>query len=311
MATSAIGWKRADVIACKVRFLSVIIKSYTTEHNSWLIEKMIRELTFLGLTVGTYSLMAVIAAVTCAVMSLRPLRRCGLSLAGVAVLLSAMCIAFIVGARLWNVAVNPDSYDDTRPWYTLRMTGFSMYGGIAGAFIVILFAAGITRIRLVKIADALTIPGAVAFSIARIGCFLNGCCAGKNTDLPWGVRYPSSAESVLPSMITVNTYAVHPTQLYELILALIGIPLCLWLVKRFRAGDGGRFFIYGVWFSTMRLAILPLRSLPYSLLINNLIYPLIYYVLIVIGVFFFVWSCIKSRQTVSVENSGSSAPRAD
>ena len=67
MATPAIGRKWEDVIACKVRFLSVIIKSYTTEHNSWLIEKMIRELTFFGLTVGTYSLMAVIAAVTSAV----------------------------------------------------------------------------------------------------------------------------------------------------------------------------------------------------------------------------------------------------
>jgi len=24
----------------------------------------------------------------------------------------------------------------------------------------------------------------------RIGCFLNGCCFGKPTDLPWGVRFP-------------------------------------------------------------------------------------------------------------------------
>ena len=259
---------------------------------------MIRELSFLGMTVSTYSLMAVIAAVTCSLMSLRPLRRCGLSVAGVCVSLISMCIAFLVGARLWNVAVNPDFYDGTMQWYTLRMTGFSMYGGIAGSFIVILFASLVTKIRLVKIADALTIPGAVAFSIARIGCFLNGCCAGENTDLPWGVYYPSSVNSVLPSLIPAHRYAVHPTQIYELVLALIGIPLCLWLVKRFRAGEGGRFFIYGVWFSTMRLAILPLRSLPYSLVIKNLVYPLVYYVLIVIGIFLFVMSCRKSRTSL-------------
>lgn len=259
---------------------------------------MIRELTFLGLSISTYSLMAYIAAVTCAAMSWKPLRRCGLPRAGIIILLSLMCVAFLVGARLWNVVVNPDSYGENLHWYTFRMKGFSMYGGIFGSFIVIPVVALITRTDLVKILDALTIPAAVAFCIARVGCFLNGCCAGKITDLPWGVHFPSSNDSALETLVTV-----HPTQLYELALALIGVPLCLWLVKLFRSGAGGRFFIYGVWFSTMRLVVLPFRSLSYSLLVRELIYPLIYYVLIVIGIFLFVWSCRKER----AENSGKAA----
>lgn len=259
---------------------------------------MIREFTIFGLTVGTYSLMAFIAALTCAVMSWRPLRRTSLPRIGVIVLLAVTCISFLVCARLWNVAVNPDSYGDTKHWYTLRMTGFSMYGGLLGAFLVILACSKIFRISPAKIFDAFTVPGAVAFCMARVGCFLNGCCGGKRTDLPWGVIFPSEMDELIKDVIPIvpiQRYAVHPTQLYELALALIGIPLCLWLVKLFRAGDGGRFFIYGVWFNTLRLAVLPLRALPYSRIVTSVVYPLIYYVLIVIGIFLFVWSCRKSR----------------
>ena len=256
---------------------------------------MFPELTIIGLTIDTYTLMAVIAAITCVAMSWRPMRKCGLPNIGIAILMTMMCAAFLAGARLLNVAVNPDSYNETRPWYTLRMTGFSMYGGIFGALTVVLFTAILTRIRIGRLLDALTIPGSVAFCIARIGCFLTGCCSGKKTDLPWGVFFQLSDDSILNTIISDKRYAVHPTQLYELLLALIGIPLCLWLVKLFRAGEGGRFFIYGVWFSTMRLAVLPLRALPYSRMVTNVVYPLIYYFLIVIGIFLFVWSCRKGR----------------
>jgi len=106
--------------------------------------------------------------------------------------------------------------------------------------VVFLFAAVITRTRLLKILDSVTIPGAAAFSVARVGCFLTGCCAGKETDLPWGVVFPN-ADSVSASL--TNVHAVHPTQLYELILALIGSPLCLFIVKKAHAGEGSRFFV--------------------------------------------------------------------
>ncbi|MBR4556844.1 MAG: prolipoprotein diacylglyceryl transferase [Clostridiales bacterium] len=251
---------------------------------------MIRELTFLGLTVATYTLMAIIAAITGAAMSWRPLRKTGLSAAGTILLLSVICIAFLAGARIWNVAANPDSYGPDRPWYTLQMNGLSMFGGILGSITAVSLFSAIKRISLVKLLDIFTIPAAVSFCIARIGCFMNGCCSGKRTDVPWGIIFPSGSDITL-----LHRHAVHPTQIYELLLALIGIPLCLWLVKLFRAGEGGRFFIYGVWFCTMRMIVHPFRLFPYSYTVTTYIYPLIYYVLIVIGIFLFVFSCRQSR----------------
>ena len=253
---------------------------------------MIPRISLFGLTVSTYSLMAAVAAVTFMAMSFRPLRRCGLSLPGLIILLSAVFAAFLVGARLLNVAVNPDFYNAGNPWYRLSMGGFSMYGGVAGVLVVLMPAALIARLRPLKLLDSVTVPGAVSFCVARVGCFLTGCCGGKETALPWGVVFPQADSASAP---LTRAHAVHPTQLYELILALLGIPLCLFIVKKTRAGEGGLFFIYAVWFSLMRFAVLMFRSLPYSALVTNLVYPLLYYVIIVIGMFLFVWSCRKGR----------------
>ncbi len=159
--------------------------------------------------------------------------------------------------------------------------------------VVVLSAALIARVQPLKLLDAVTVPGAAAFCVARVGCFLSGCCAGKETDLPWGLVFPSETDGLSETL--TRAHAVHPTQLYELILALLGIFLCLFIVKKAHAGEGSRFFIYGAWFCTLRLAVHPLRSFPYSPVVTNIVYPLLYYVLIVLGVFLFVWSCRKGR----------------
>jgi len=254
---------------------------------------VLREITIFGLTVSSYFLMAVIAALVFAALSWRPLRRCGFTRKGILLLLFLMCIAFLVGARLWNVAVNPGAYGKSRYWYTLRLVGLSMYGGILGAFAVLFVASKIKHIQTGSLLDAITVPSAIAFCIARVGCFLNGCCYGKKTDLPWGVSFPLRNERFISTLVPIHRTPVHPTQLYELALALIGIPLCLWLVKKCRAGTGGLFYIYGAWFSTMRLVVLPFRSLNYPDVVKNVVYPAIYFVLIIVGVLLFVRACRK------------------
>lgn len=51
--------------------------------------------------------------------------------------------------------------------------------------------------------DHLTPFGLFGATFQRVfGCFLAGCCAGRPTDLGWGVSFPGSPD------------AVHPTQLY-------------------------------------------------------------------------------------------------
>ena len=246
-----------------------------------------------GLSIQSYSLFAAIAALVCAAMAYRPLLRAGFSRRGAAVLLLCACAAFLIGARLWNVAVNPGDFGPQRPWYVLRMTGFSLYGGLAGAFAAIALCSRAFRVKLLPVLDAMTIPGAAAFCIARVGCFLNGCCGGIKTHVPWGVVFPSELDGVKLTFLTLKSAPVHPTQIYEIYGALAFLLFVLLICRKIEAKPGTRFLLYAAFFSAMRLLVLPLRSLPYPGVVTKVLYPGLYLAIILIGI---VWAVKNNRR---------------
>jgi prolipoprotein diacylglyceryltransferase len=75
---------------------------------------------------------------------------------------------------------------------------------------IVLFARN--KRRLMDIA-VLALP--VPMILAKVSCFLNGCCYGRESGLPWAVAFVEGAKA--PAGI-----ARHPTQLYEIaVLAVI------------------------------------------------------------------------------------------
>jgi phosphatidylglycerol:prolipoprotein diacylglycerol transferase len=93
---------------------------------------------------------------------------------------------------------------------------------------------------------------ALGYAIARLGCFLNGCCHGGPTDLPWGVDFPEPADE-----LQVHVF-VHPTQLYASAGSLLVAILLLWLVPRIRV-PGHLGFWYLVFSSVVRILVESLR----------------------------------------------------
>jgi len=92
--------------------------------------------------------------------------------------------------------------------------GFVFYGGLIGA---LLFLAIIQFTKKNLNVDKLwpMIPALViGHSIGRIGCFLAGCCYGKETTWFWGVEHEG--------------HVLHPTQLIE---ATFLFCLSLYLIK--------------------------------------------------------------------------------
>jgi len=100
-------------------------------------------------------------------------------------------------------------------------------GAFAGAAA---FGALVLRLRggeFLRYADA-AVPGvALGYAVYRIGCFVNGCCFGIPTDLPWGVIFGPGTEvfasQVAQGLISpeaARTLSVHPTQLYHAALGL-------------------------------------------------------------------------------------------
>jgi len=100
-------------------------------------------------------------------------------------------IAGVIGARVFFVAHYFDQFrDDPLGVFAIWKGGLELLGGVLLAIVVILFYIRYHKLPLRHYLDVLAIGLMMALVFGRIGCFLNGCCYGKPTDLPWGVRFP-------------------------------------------------------------------------------------------------------------------------
>jgi phosphatidylglycerol:prolipoprotein diacylglycerol transferase len=125
--------------------------------------------------------------------------------------------------------------------------GLAFYGGLIFATAFGLYYARKHRLGMWKTAD-LTAPW-IAFGLAmtRIGCFLNGCCYGKVSSVPWAVRFPKDSvlhqAQVDAHLIGPNdaTLLVHPTQLYLAALNLLTFFLLYFVFRPRKRFDGHLF----------------------------------------------------------------------
>jgi len=69
--------------------------------------------------------------------------------------------------------------------------GYASPGLAAGALLGVLLAAALWRVPLLLLADMFAPAMFIISAIWRVGCFLNGCCYGLPTGLPWGLRFPA------------------------------------------------------------------------------------------------------------------------
>jgi phosphatidylglycerol---prolipoprotein diacylglyceryl transferase len=87
--------------------------------------------------------------------------------------------------------------------------GFAVLGSVLGVLLVIPWCLKKYNLPGLPLLDRVALYGPLLQGISRIGCFLAGCCYGKQTLLPWAITY-SNPECMAPLGI-----ALHPTQLYS------------------------------------------------------------------------------------------------
>ncbi|MBR5151869.1 MAG: prolipoprotein diacylglyceryl transferase, partial [Elusimicrobiaceae bacterium] len=90
--------------------------------------------------------------------------------------------------------------------------GFVFFGGLLLAVGAAIAYMRRKQLPILKTSDFLIVAVPLGHALGRIGCFLAGCCYGKPTALPWGVRFTDPHALVAPELMGV---ALHPTQLYE------------------------------------------------------------------------------------------------
>ncbi len=91
-------------------------------------------------------------------------------------------IGIIVGSKLLDIISNYGVYVDLiyrNDYYGIIINGFSYLGGMFGAFIGLIICSINTREDLKEICNVFIPNLLLIYAIAKIGCYFNGCCYGK------------------------------------------------------------------------------------------------------------------------------------
>ena len=108
-----------------------------------------------------------------------------------------MCVAGILGARLfyvieyWEVNFHKPTLGATlAAIVNYTKGGLVVYGAfIGGAIAAVVFLAR-NKLPILKFADIVAPSLLIGLALGRVGCFLNGCCYGGKCELPWAVAFP-------------------------------------------------------------------------------------------------------------------------
>ncbi len=155
-------------------------------------------------------------------------------------------ISAFIGSRLGYVFLNFNSYQkDLLKILRFWKGGFSWQGGFIVAFLIVLLILKNNREKIGKWLDVIIFGMLLGHSIGRIGCFLNGCCYGIITNVPWAIKNLSLGDNLLR----------HPTQLYEAFSYLLIFVLLYFYFKEIKLKNGSLFFIGTAFHSLARFII--------------------------------------------------------
>jgi phosphatidylglycerol:prolipoprotein diacylglycerol transferase len=145
-------------------------------------------------------------------------------------LIGWLVLGVLVGGRFGWWVFYYGGQGAAEPWYApvaIWQGGMSFHGGLAGVAVVLAIWTTLRGMPFWNIADALALVAPVGLFLGRIANFVNAELVGRPTDLVWEVIFPG------------ETFARHPSQLYEAVLEGPLLLLVLWsMAWRGRLGDG-------------------------------------------------------------------------
>jgi len=172
-----------------------------------------------------------------------------------------LIVGGVIGARLAFVALHWADFQDNlflafNPFQSgqFGISGLNLYGGVIVAIGGAVWYIYQKRLPMMAVFDIFSPTLGLGIGIARIGCFLNGCCFGNPTDLPWGVTFP--AESVSDFFLGITP--VHPTQIYSSLYGIILFIVLGYIIKR-KTFDGQVLAVLFMLESFFRFIIEPVR----------------------------------------------------
>jgi phosphatidylglycerol:prolipoprotein diacylglycerol transferase len=177
-----------------------------------------------------------------------------------------MAGAAVLGAKLYALAERGGSFNID----SMEMLGggYRYPGGLLLAAGALLWSSRLLLrgVSLGEVADVIAPGIGIAMAVARVGCFLGGCCFGIPTSLPWGVRFPQNSAAwtahrslgLIPPD-ALSSAPVHPLQLYMLMASAAAALCAIWWDKR-KSFPGQTALVFVLAHETSRAALELLRA---------------------------------------------------
>jgi len=210
--------------------------------------------------INTYGVFLALAFLCAILITVKLAARDGLAREKVYDLCLWMLLCSLIGSKILMLFTEPEYRD--HPWQLLSLdflrSGGVFYGGLIGAVVSGYLLMKRYKLPWWKTADACAPGIAIGNFFGRQGCFAAGCCWGKPTSLPWGVKFTELGHEItgVPAGVPL-----HPTQLYESFSMLIVFFFLWWLHGR-RRFDGQVILTYALLYSAVRFLIEFLRDDP-------------------------------------------------
>jgi len=172
-------------------------------------------------TIGTFGIMLWLAAV-CGCWALHAnFKRWKINADAISIVAIAT-VAGVIGAKLWHVLEDPQTLIHHPAAVLFDRAGFAWFGGLVLGIAALLWQGRTYGIGKLRMLDLCTVAATIGYGVGRLGCLISGDGDyGIPTKLPWGMGFPHGLVPTPPGV------RVHPTPIYELIVALL-IAWVLW-----------------------------------------------------------------------------------
>jgi phosphatidylglycerol:prolipoprotein diacylglycerol transferase len=217
--------------------------------------------------ITTFGVLIVLSFITAAYVAGRQLERYGLPKGHAWEMLAWCALGGIAGAKIYYLALHWQALLADPLGEIVSRGGLVWYGGLIGGSIAYWLQVRARRLPVATMFDATAPALAIAYGVGRLGCFMVGDDYGRYTDGPFGIAFPDGAppstagilrslgETVPAHIPDSAVVTVHPTQLYEIGLAVIMFGV-LWQLGTSRAIRAGQLFaIYMMLYGAARFAI--------------------------------------------------------
>ncbi len=202
------------------------------------------------LTIRTYGAMVALAFVASLYLAKASARYRKIGESFLLDLVAILVVSGLLGARLFYILINL-AYFREHPAESFKVWegGLVFYGGFLLATVVGIIFTRYRGYAVSDVADVIAPALALGQGIGRWGCLFAGCCYGKPTVLPWGVRFKD------PSSLAPLGIELQPVQIYESAGCLL-LAIFLWrmLVSR-KETRGDIFWLYVLLYGALRFLI--------------------------------------------------------